>query len=159
MTAKADYTPEEWTALVRAPFVAGVAISFADPGGPIELMKETGAVLKTVTAPSADQPELVAAVKAEITDMAGRAQEPARRLQAQGPGRPPAGARRVGAVNTILADKATPEEAAAFRAWLAKAAQDAANAAKEGGFMGIGAERVSEGEQQMLDELAKVLSG
>jgi hypothetical protein len=60
-------------------------------------------------------------------------------------------------VNDTLAAKATPEEAAAFRAWLKKAAQDAANAAKEGGFMGIGAERVSSGEQQMLDEIDKVL--
>ena len=62
------------------------------------------------------------------------------------------------AVNDILTSKATPEEAAAFRDWLKKAAQDAANAAKEGGFMGIGAERVSAGEQQMLDELDKVLA-
>jgi hypothetical protein len=34
----------------------------------------------------------------------------------------------------------------------------AAEAAKEGGFMGFRAERVSEGEQRMLDKLAEVLS-
>ena len=33
MTAKADYTDEEWNRLRRAPFVAGMAISLADPGG------------------------------------------------------------------------------------------------------------------------------
>jgi hypothetical protein len=38
------------------------------------------------------------------------------------------------------------------------AAQAAANAAKEGGFMGFHAVRVSEGEQAMLDRLQKVLS-
>ena len=37
MTTKADYTDEEWAALRRAPLVAGLAVSFADPGGPIEL--------------------------------------------------------------------------------------------------------------------------
>jgi len=38
------------------------------------------------------------------------------------------------------------------------AAQHVAEAAKEGGFMGFRAERVSEGEQQMLDKLREVLS-
>ena len=46
MTSKADFTEEEWVRLRRAPFVAGLAISIADPGGPIELAKETIATLK-----------------------------------------------------------------------------------------------------------------
>ena len=50
MTDKADFTEEEWTRLKRSPFVAGMAISLSDPGGPIELVKETAATLKTVTA-------------------------------------------------------------------------------------------------------------
>jgi hypothetical protein len=57
-----------------------------------------------------------------------------------------------------VSGKATPEEAEAFRAWLKTAAQEAANAAKEGGFMGWHAERVSEGEQRMLDKLDEVLA-
>ena len=59
------------------------------------------------------------------------------------------------AVNRIVSEKATPEDAAAMREWLLAAAQEAANAAKEGGFMGFHAERVSEGEQRMLDRLAR----
>ena len=61
-------------------------------------------------------------------------------------------------VNRIVSAKATPEEAEAYRDWLLAAAQEAANAAKEGGFMGFHAERVSEGEQRMLDKLAEVLA-
>ena len=60
-------------------------------------------------------------------------------------------------VNAILTAKATPEEAASFRAWLIEAAQEAANAAKEGGFFGIGATRVSEGEEAMLSQLREIL--
>ena len=56
-----------------------------------------------------------------------------------------------------MSEKATPEEADAYREWLHAAAQEAANAAKEGGFMGFHAQRVSEGEQRMLDKLAEVL--
>ena len=51
----------------------------------------------------------------------------------------------------------TPEEAATFRAWILQSAQDAANAAKEGGFLGIGAVRVSEGEEKMLAQLRENL--
>ena len=47
--------------------------------------------------------------------------------------------------------------AAAFAGWLVEVAQDAADAAKEGGFMGVGAEQVSEGEQRMLDRLRSTL--
>ena len=61
-------------------------------------------------------------------------------------------------MNRIVSAKATPEEADAYRDWLQTAAREAANAAKEGGFMGFHAERVSEGEQRMLDKLAEVLA-
>ena len=40
-------------------------------------------------------------------------------------------------VKAIVAAKATPEETAAFGAWLVVSAQAAADAAKEGGFMGF----------------------
>src|SRR3954470_22197549 len=50
MTTRTDFTDEEWTRLKRAPFIAGMAISLADPGGPIEALKETSATLRTVLA-------------------------------------------------------------------------------------------------------------
>lgn len=51
MTTKNDFTEDEWSRVVRAPLVAGMAISLADPGGPIEAAKETTATLKTATNP------------------------------------------------------------------------------------------------------------
>ena len=157
MTTQTDYTAEEWTALVRSPLVAAVAITLADPGGPIEIVKESAAALRTVTEPVAEQPELVAAVKSEITAMAQRRESPLKEFKPRGADAPQQVLDELRAVNAILTAKATPDEAAAFRAWLTHAAQAAAEAAKEGGFMGVGAVRVSEGEQHMLDELAKVL--
>ena len=61
MTGKADFSGDEWARLKRAPFIAGMAISLADPGGPIELVKETAATLKTVreAAESGGRGELV----------------------------------------------------------------------------------------------------
>jgi hypothetical protein len=55
-----------------------------------------------------------------------------------------------------LREKATPEDLAEFRDWLRTASQRVALAAREGGFLGIGGERVSEREQQMLDTLGDI---
>jgi hypothetical protein len=62
------------------------------------------------------------------------------------------------AVNDIVSAKATREEADAYRGWLMDAAQEAADAAKEGGFFGFHAVRVSEGEQRMLDKLGQAFA-
>jgi hypothetical protein len=51
-----------------------------------------------------------------------------------------------------------PKRRAAFGHWLVDSAQAAANAAKEGGFLGFGAEQVSEGEKEMLDQVRAAVS-
>jgi hypothetical protein len=73
MTSKAHFTDEEWTRLKRAPFVAGMAISLADPGGPVEALKETSATLKTVLAAAerADHGELVSEGEQRMLDSPG----------------------------------------------------------------------------------------
>src|SRR5919108_1326857 len=48
MTARTDFSEQEWERLGRAPLVAAMAISIADPGGPIEALRETGAAVQTV---------------------------------------------------------------------------------------------------------------
>jgi hypothetical protein len=160
MTSKADFTDEEWTRLKRAPFVAGMAISLADPGGPIEALKETAATLKTVlgAAEEGGRGELVDAVAREVAEDARQRKSP---LAGFKPGKGAnAGVEilaELAEVNRLVSEKATPQDAAAMRDWLLTAAQEAANAAKEGGFLGFRAERVSEGEQQMLDRLGEVL--
>jgi hypothetical protein len=161
MTSKADFTDEEWTRLKRAPFVAGMAISLADPGGPIEALKETSATLRTVLAAAerGEHGELLSEIAREAADDARQHRNPL------GGFKPTKGATagveildELRAVNGIVSEKASAEDAAAVRAWLLDAAQAAADAAKEGGFMGFHAERVSEGEQRMLDSLAETLS-
>jgi len=61
-------------------------------------------------------------------------------------------------VQAIVSAHATPEETAAFGRWLLATAQAAADAAKDGGFMGFGAKQVSEGEQAMLDQVRDALT-
>jgi hypothetical protein len=59
---------------------------------------------------------------------------------------------------SLLVAKATPEEVEAYKGMLVTVATTAANAAKEGGFLGFGGERVSADEQGYLDELKGLLS-
>jgi hypothetical protein len=160
MTTKADFTDEEWARLERAPIVAGMAISLADPGGPIEALKETTASVKTIleTAKTGGDGELVDAVAKDVAAMAQQRQNPVGDFKPRGAMAGEEILEELRAVNGILTEKATPEEADAFRKWLLGAAQRTADAAKEGGFMGFNAERVSEGEQRMLDKLGEVLS-
>ena len=65
MTSKQDFTDEEWTRIRRAPLVAGAAISLADPGGPIEVTKESMATLRSATLPPS-QEELLASVALDV---------------------------------------------------------------------------------------------
>ncbi|HJX07192.1 MAG TPA: hypothetical protein VJ736_03890 [Actinomycetota bacterium] len=157
MTGKEAFSDEEWDRVRRAPFVVGMALTIADPGGPIEISKEGMATIRSATVPPS-QEELLAAVALDIQSMIQQKHNPAKDFK---PTSAPTAAAEIldelRAVDGIVAAKATPEETDAFREWLIVTAQAAADAAKEGGFMGFGAERVSAGEQAMLDKIRSAL--
>ena len=58
----------------------------------------------------------------------------------------------------ILEQKASPEEVEAYKGFAMAVAQAAANAHREGGFLGVGGKDVSDEERRALDELAVTLS-
>jgi hypothetical protein len=153
VTTKSDFPEDEWIRIVRAPFVAGLAISLADPGGPIEAAKESMATIKSATSPPSRE-QLLAEVALEIQAITQQRHNPLKGYKLtkdEAPGKQVLEELR--AVQRIVAARATPEESAAFGRWLLATAQAAADAAKDGGFMGFGAQQVSEGEQAMLDQV------
>jgi hypothetical protein len=157
MTAKNDFTDEEWIRVRRAPFVAGMAISLADPGGPIEVTKESVATIRSATNPPSRE-QLLAEIALDIQSMTQQKQNPLgdfRLSKDANPGQQVLDELRT--VKGIVTSKATPEEINAFSHWLVTTAQAAADAAKEGGFLGIGAKQVSEGEKDMLDQVRSAL--
>jgi hypothetical protein len=155
MTAKTDFSEEEWARLKRAPFVAGLAISLADPGGPIEAVKESMAALKTATAEQSGRGELVAELSRDVNADVKQRHNPLSGFKPRGAMAGEEVLEELRAVHGIVAAKA-PDETTAFGDWLLAAAQESANAAKEGGFMGFGAQQVSEGEEKMLARLREV---
>ena len=159
VTTKSDFTDDEWARIVRAPFVAGMAISLADPGGPIEATKETVATLKSATSPPSRE-QLLAEVALEVQAMMQEKRSPLSGYKPTADGAPPGEQvlEELRAVQALVAAKAAAEEAEAFGRWLITAAQAAADAAKEGGFMGFGAKQVSEREEAMLDQVRAAVS-
>ena len=159
MTTKADFTDEEWATLVRSPMVAGMAITIADPGGPIEVVKETSAVIKFAGGFSGEPDnDLVREIEQAFRAQAEQHKNPVGDFKPRGAMAGKEIVDEIGRAGGIVAQKGTPEDAAAFRDWIMECAQRAANAAKEGGFMGFHAERVSQGEKDMLAQIEAALS-
>jgi hypothetical protein len=158
MTTKSDFTEAEWVRVRRAPFVAGMAISLADPGGPIEMAKESMATVKTATNPPTREP-LLADVALDIQSMTQQRQNPLSDFKVTDAAQ--AGQQildELRAVKDLVAAKAAPEETSAFGQWLVATAQAAADAAKEGGFLGFGATQISEGEKDMIDKVRSAVA-
>jgi hypothetical protein len=104
------------------------------------------------SAPS--QEELLAAVALDIQALAQHRQNP---LESFKPRSGQQVLEELRGVNELAGAKASLQEAEAFRRWLLAAAQSAADAGKEGGFPGFGAEQVNVGERRMLDQVRGVL--
>jgi broad specificity phosphatase PhoE len=115
--------------------------------------------VKTIaeTAKTGSRNELVDALAKDVAEKAQRRENPLKGFKPKGTLAGQEILDELREVNEIATQKATPEEAAAYRQWLLDAAQRVADAAKEGGFLGFHAVRVSEGEQKMLDRLSEVL--
>ena len=160
MTIKSDFPEDDWSRIVRAPFVAGLAIMLADPSGPVEGAAESMATVEAATHPSSRE-QLVTEVALDIQAEVQRKRNPLEGYRPSLQGTAPTGEQvlvELSAVHGIVAARATPEETAAFGDWLVTTAQAAANAAKEGGFLGFHAEQVSKGEQEMLHHVRAAVS-
>jgi len=158
MTTKADFPEDDWVRVVRAPFVAGMAITLADPGGPIEAAKESMASIKSATNPPSRE-QLLSEIALDIQAQVQQHHNPIKGYRPTGS--TPAGdqiLQELTEVCGIVKQHATPEEAAAFGQWLVSTAEAAASAAKEGGFMGFRAELVSQRETEMIEKVRSAVS-
>ena len=157
MSTKNDYSSEEWKAISGAPAAAGLFITLADANGPVGIAKEALAVRNAIVdAARDDAPEIIKAL-AE-TAKSGGGERPELPEVPKGD----TAKVRVALIRTIktavdAVERKSPGEVDAYRTWLASVAKKVAQAAKEGGFLGIGGTLVSGDEQEALDQLADVL--
>jgi hypothetical protein len=157
MTTKADYTAEEWELLTKGPFMAAMAVVAASPSGPIGVIKELSAIGQVLEEAS-QSGETNALINSLVSDIkAGyRPAGPTEQVQRLEEIKALA-LQTCREVATLFARKAPAPEVEGYKRWLLTVAQRAAEAAKEGGFLGIGGVRVSEAEQATLAEIAGAL--
>jgi hypothetical protein len=159
MTTKANFTPEEWNLLRRAPMMAGLVVVAASPSGPVGILQETFAVGKVLAAAKSQSPgELISSIVADLTTDEGRKAARPADLVGKSPEQIKSSAldslRQVG---TLLDQKTRPEESQAVKRWLHDTGKRVSEAAKEGGFLGVGGTQVSDQEKTALNELGRSL--
>lgn len=154
MSNKRDYTAEEWQLLLDVPAAVGTAVMQAGKSG-IGSIKEAMALASGILGARKgyEGVELVEAlVNARIENGEKSTIEtfssPYRELT---PDQICEDAlEKCRAAVLILDAKATSEEKTRYLDWSISLAERVANAAKEGGFLGIGGERVSQEEKDVI---------
>jgi hypothetical protein len=161
MADKSNFTPDEWKALLQGVIAAGIAVTAAEPSGLWGLLKE-GFAGGAVMAKAKTDPSTNGLVKAVVDDF-GAAEGSAARdgLKARFKQSKPAEIKEA-CIATLrqaaaIVDAKAPGDAAAYKAWLQQISQHVAEAAKEGGFLGIGGVPVSDAEKATLTEISSAL--
>ena len=151
MATKADFNAEEWSTVVEGPLLAGMRVVLAHGGGTI---RETMAIGKVYAKAreAQGQSDLLDALVASppaldrerIKGKSDVARESTERLRE---------------ALAILREKGSPEDVEGYKQLVLAIAQAAAEAHKEGGFIGIGGKPISDEEKAALDEIRAVLDG
>jgi hypothetical protein len=164
-----DFTAEDWYSALEGIGAVTGTIVVSDMSGPMGLMKEATAAADVLREGKWQTP-FVAALRTEIMAATKERQEELRKIAEakqealKGQNMDRAQSIRMGleTIKTAVAfveGKAGPEAAAEYRQVLGEIAQKTAQAANEGGFLGIGSKPISEGEQAALDQIMAVLAG
>ena len=163
MSSKEDYTPEQWQLLIDVPPMVGTAVMVAGKSG-LGSLKEAFALASGVLSGKhgyEDNQLIQSLIESRLKDgqrsqIESLTDNPYRSKQ------PPELADEVAQkcqqANQLLAEKSTVQEAGGYKQWVLAVGQKVAEAAKEGGFLGVGGERVSESEREVLDKLTAALS-
>jgi hypothetical protein len=157
MASKSDFTPEEWKTIVAAAPMVGLAVTCTSPNGPWGVMKEMlsmGMAMAEMLQKGSSNPliaDLAADLKARLTKP-----EPPKGIKDPELCKEMA-LQHVRAVNELLDRKVKDEEGDEFKKWLLTVARRVAEAANEGGIFGIGGERISDAEKNVLRQIAFAL--
>ena len=148
MTAKADFTEEEWKTILEAPPSAGLVVILSDRGGSI---RETFSMAKAYTEARQQHgdSELLDEISAAKPEMdRSRAGSPEELKQHN--------LDNIRKAVSLLKTKASDEEVEEYRKFVLGLAERVAEARKEG-FLGLSGERVSDAERAAIGEVEAAL--
>ena len=162
MVDKSSFTPDEWKLLLESMMAASIAITAAELSGLWGLLKESFAG-GTELAKAKMDPKADALIKAVVEDFGTAEGRSVTRDGLSGKlkgSKPPEIKEKCVDIlrqAAAVVDAKAPGDAAAFKGWLRQISQHVAEAAKEGGFLGIGGVAVSEAEKATLAEISSAL--
>lgn len=148
MTEKAAFDAEQWTLITTAPFLTALLVIAADRGGTV---RESVAISRAYAAARAAEPSPLLEAVISTPPAFDPAKTP----------RTPDDLRReapdtLRRAIALLEQKATDEELREYKRFVFSVADTVARAHREGGFLGIGGTKVSEHEQEALDEISAI---
>ncbi len=150
------YSPVEWTILTELPIRVLAAAMRAEESGELGLLMQQATGLTELSS------------RANEYSSSGLVQQVFEHYKSQGDGEAqtlqlseqwierllPDTIERARQATEILDAKTDPGDAGAYKLWLLETAAAVCAAARTGGFLGFGGERISENEQEFLDDLA-----
>ncbi len=146
------YSPEQWTTVRLAPVAAARMVMLADVSGPMGAVKEVGTTAKVIAE---------AKKTAAPTSLLGLAYEKDLTVEEMDrflTGRAPADALSTVRQAVDVVSKNNPSDVPSYKHFVEDVATKVAEAAKEGGILGIGGTRVSAPEQDALNKLRNAIS-
>jgi hypothetical protein len=148
VTAKADFSEEEWKQVLEGPTSAGLIVIASDRGGSI---RETFSMAKAYAEARQQHGE------SELLDEIVAAKPEMDRTRAPSPEQlKEHSLQNIRDAVATLSGKATDEEVAEYRKFVLGLAERVAEARKEG-FLGLSGERVSDAERAAISEIETAL--
>jgi hypothetical protein len=149
VTAKSDFTEEEWKTILEAPPSAGLLVILSDRGGSI---RETFSMASAYTEARKQHGE------SELLDEIVSTKPETDRTRAGSPEElKEHNLDNIRQAVAVLKTKATDEEVAEYKKFISGLAERVAEARKEG-FMGLSGERVSDPERAAISDIEAALA-
>lgn len=149
MTARADFTEEEWKTVLEAPPSAGLLVILSDRGGSI---RETFSMASSYTEARKQHGESelldeIVSTKPETDHTRSGSKEELKQHNLD----------NIRQAIAVLKTKASDEEIEEYRKFISGLAEHVAEARKEG-FLGLSGERVSDAERAAISEIEAALA-
>lgn len=160
MSALSDYTQDEVEKMMAAPMLVSMYVMGSSLSGPVGLVKEmmAGVEAAMTAAKDAAPGSVLSALFSEenMKEQQTKMQQETRDSTAGAQNMEEAKAKMLDDVKQavgILSAKGSPEEVGAYKKLMTDVAEKVANAAKEGGFMGIGGSLVNDAEKTAMSDV------
>ena len=161
MIQKSDFSAQEWELLRDTPHLVAIAVAVAGGSGLFGSLKEAIAPARTIVQASQGNNTLLREIcnreEMKAAQDSLREQFKATEFDTLRENMRAAAVSNVKSAMELLREKASDEDRKTYQDFVNKIANDVAEAAKEGGFLGFGGERISENEQTLLKDLRSAI--